>query len=142
MSDPATANRNLIQCYFDILRGQRPDLALADCFNKDARWHVPPSNPMIRPNPKIGIEGIMEVLGSGVAIYAPGSLDILIDTMIADAENVAVPFTLKARLADGRPYENRYFFRFRIANGRIAEVWEYLDTLYQEQQGTFNQASA
>jgi len=128
------ANRALVLHYFDIIGGRSAD-ALADCFTQDARWHVPQSNPMIRPNPKCGIAGVMEVLGSGVAVYAPGSLDVCIEAVIADEHDVAVQFTLRARLADGRPYENRYFFRFRIAAGRIAEVWEYLDTLRQHELG-------
>ena len=55
--------------------------------------------------------------------------------MIADRHDVAAQFTLNALLANGGPYENRYFFRFRMADGRIAEVWEYLDTLLQQQLG-------
>ena len=45
--------------------------------------------------------------------------------------------SVSARLANGQPYENRYFFRFRIDDGRIAEVWEYLDTLRQHELGVF-----
>lgn len=130
----AATNRAVVMRYFDIIGG-RSAAPLADCFTPDARWHVPASNPMIRPNPKCGIDGVMEVLNSGVAVYAPGSLDVRIEAVIADEHDVAVQFTLHARLADGRPYENRYFFRFRIAGGRIAEVWEYLDTLLQQQLG-------
>lgn len=132
--DAVAANKALVMRYFDIIGG-RLDAPLAECFSADARWHVPPSNPMIRPNPKCGIDGVMEVLGSGVAVYAPGSIDISLEAVIADRHDVATQFTLRARLADGRPYENRYFFRFRIAGGRIAEVWEYFDTLLQQQLG-------
>jgi ketosteroid isomerase-like protein len=130
-------NRQLVMRYFDIVSGRRTDLKLEDCFSADARWHVPASNPMIHPNPKCGIDGVMEVLGSGVAIYQPGSLDICVESVIADAENAAVQFTLRAKLASGAPYENRYFFRFRLDGDRIAEVWEYLDTLHQQHQGAF-----
>jgi len=122
-------NRQLVMRYFDIVSGRRTDLNLEDCFSADARWHVPASNPMIHPNPKCG--------SSGVAIYQPDTLDICVESVIADAENVAVQFTLRAKLASGAPYENRYFFRFRLDGDRIAEVWEYLDTLHQQRQGAF-----
>jgi len=135
--DRVQANRDLVMRYFDIMSGRRSDVRLEDCFSDDARWHVPPSNPMIKPNPKCGLAGVMEVLTSGVDIYAAGSLDIQIESLIADIGDVAVQFSLDARLAGGAPYHNRYFFRFRIEGERIAEVWEYLDTLYQQQQGAF-----
>ena len=134
--DTVAANKALVMRYFDIIGG-RLAAPLADCFTPDARWHVPASNPMIKPNPKCGIDGVMEVLSSGVDIYAPGCLDVRIEAVIADRHDVAAQFTLNARLANGTPYENRYFFRFRIAGGRIAEVWEYLDTLHQHNLGTF-----
>ncbi len=72
-----------------------------------------------------------------MGIYAPGSLDVNMEAVIADRHDVAAQFTLSARLANGQPYENRYFFRFRIDDGRIAEVWEYLDTLRQHELGVF-----
>lgn len=134
-----TDNKQCVMRYFDIISGRRTDLPLADCFTPDARWHVPFSNPMIKPNPKCGLAGVMEVLTSGVDIYAPGSLDMHIESMIGDQNDVAVQLTLNARLANGAPYDNRYFFRFRLEGERIAEVWEYLDTLHQQRQGTFAQ---
>ena len=42
----------------------------------------------------------------------------------------AVPLHLRAITGRGEPYENDYVFIFRIRDGRIAEVWENLDTLY------------
>lgn len=135
--DDAEANRALVLRYFDIVTG-RLEAPLQACFTEDARWHVPRSNPMIHPNPKCGIDGVMEVLGSGVAIYQPGSLELHLESVIADAREVAVQFTLHARLARGAPYDNRYMFRFRIEGGRIAEVWEHLDTLRQQQLGTWD----
>lgn len=130
-------NRQLVLRYFDIISGRRTDLRLEDLFSADARWHVPVSNPMIHPNPKCGVDGVMEVLTSGVDVYQRGSLDIRIESVIADERDVAVQFTLLAKLASGAPYDNRYFFRFRLDGERIAEVWEYLDTLHQQRQGAF-----
>lgn len=132
--DAAAANKAIVMRYFDIIGG-RLAAPLEDCFTPDVRWHVPPSNPMIKPNPACGIDGVMQVLSSGVGVYAPGSLDVHLEAVIADRHDVAAQFTLNALLANGAPYENRYFFRFRMADGRIAEVWEYLDTLRQHELG-------
>ncbi len=32
--------------------------------------------------------------------------------------------------ASGIPYENTYAYIFRFADGKIAEIWEHLDTAY------------
>ncbi|HQY70670.1 MAG TPA: nuclear transport factor 2 family protein [Pseudomonadales bacterium] len=132
--DAAAANKAIVMRYFDIIGG-RLAAPLEECFTPDVRWHVPPSNPMIKPNPACGIDGVMQVLSSGVGVYAPGSLDVHLEAVIADRHDVAAQFTLNALLANGAAYENRYFFRFRMADGRIAEVWEYLDTLRQHELG-------
>jgi ketosteroid isomerase-like protein len=132
-----SAGKQVVARYFDVIAGRRTDLRLEDFFTADARWHVPFSNPLIKPNPKCGIAGVMDVLGSGVALYREGSLDIGIESLIGDGTDVAAQFTFHATLANGAPYENRYFFRFRLEGERIAEVWEYLDTLHQQQQGVF-----
>ena len=50
--------------------------------------------------------------------------------IIADDEHVVVPLHLRGITGRGEPYENDYVFIFRIRDGRIAEVWENLDTLY------------
>jgi hypothetical protein len=34
------------------------------------------------------------------------------------------------KLADGRPYDNRYAWAFEIRDGKVAVIREYLDTYY------------
>ena len=66
-----------------------------------------------------------------VTLYAPGSASVAIERMIWQDGWIAAQFSLAARTFDGdRPYENFYHFLYRIADGRIAEYWEYVDTAY------------
>ena len=58
-----------------------------------------------------------------------------IDNLIAEGEFVVAQSRGKAETIDGTPYNNSYCHIFRIVEGRIAEVTEYLDT--QMAAGTF-----
>ncbi len=46
----------------------------------------------------------------------------------AEGDQVVVEFEGEGRTKDGRDYNNRYCSVFRIANGRIIHIREYLDT--------------
>lgn len=133
-----TQNRALIAAYFAVVAGRDTSTPLADFFAKDVIWHVPRSNPDIVPNPRVGHAAVMDLLGAGIGIYQDGSLNIQRQCLLADGDCVMAQFTLDAKLADGRDYSNEYIMLFRIDNGRINRVWEYLDTLHQWQLGTFD----
>jgi len=51
-----------------------------------------------------------------------------IENMIAEGEFIAVQSRGRAETTDGRPYDNTYCHVFRVVNGKIGEVTEYLDT--------------
>jgi ketosteroid isomerase-like protein len=133
-TDPAGRNTALILDYYAALAGQggRP---IGDFFAEDVVWHVPQSNPLIKPNPRRGHAAVMDLLAAGIGVYKEGSLRIDRQRIVADESQVGVQFTLTAQLANGNPYTNQYFFLFSIKDGRIDGVWEYLDTLYQAQSG-------
>lgn len=134
----AVRNKDIIRLYFDVVTGKSDQPPLGDFFAPDIEWHVPQSNPQIRPNPRVGHAAVMDLLTGGVGIYQPGSMSVEIERMIADEDHVVVPFILDAKLANGNDYRNRYVFIFALRDGRITHVWEHLDTLYQWQRGTFD----
>jgi uncharacterized protein len=47
---------------------------------------------------------------------------------VAEGDQVVVEFEGTGRTRDGRDYNNRYCNVFRVANGRITRIREYLDT--------------
>jgi uncharacterized protein len=134
----ATANETLIRDYFATVTGGDTGKSLPDFFAEDVTWHVPQSNPMIKPNPRQGFAAVMDLLTSGVEIYQPGSMQLELGHLVADDSRVAAQFTLNATLANGNNYRNQYMFLFSISAGKIDGVWEYLDTLYQQREGTFD----
>jgi len=48
--------------------------------------------------------------------------------VIADGEFVVVEAEGQNTTRDGRPYNNRYCFVFRVREGKLREVTEYFDT--------------
>jgi uncharacterized protein len=57
-----------------------------------------------------------------------GGIAVTPDNLIADGDYVAMQAHGKARSKNGRSYNNTYCHLFRIANGKVQEVTEYLDT--------------
>jgi ketosteroid isomerase-like protein len=54
-----------------------------------------------------------------------------VEYVVADGEVGAAQVHLSTTLAaSGTPYENTYAYIFRFENGKIAEIWEHLDTAY------------
>ena len=51
-----------------------------------------------------------------------------IHNMIAEADFVAVQLSGRSETKDGRPYNNTYCHVFRIRDGKVVEVTEYMDT--------------
>ncbi len=50
--------------------------------------------------------------------------------IIADGEYAVAEWTTHARTRDGRRYDSDYAGVFRVVNGQLAAVTEYLDTAY------------
>ncbi|HEV8717295.1 MAG TPA: nuclear transport factor 2 family protein [Candidatus Binatia bacterium] len=57
-----------------------------------------------------------------------GGLTITPENFIADGDYVAMQARGKAKTKTGKPYNNTYCQVFRIANGKVQELTEYLDT--------------
>lgn len=53
-------------------------------------------------------------------------------SMVAEGDKVAVEAHSKVRLRDGRTFECSYHYSFRLADGKIVQFHEYLDTAYIE----------
>jgi hypothetical protein len=57
-----------------------------------------------------------------------GGIAITPDNLIADGDFVAMQSQGRAQAKNGKSYNNTYCHVFRVANGKVAEVTEYLDT--------------
>lgn len=57
-----------------------------------------------------------------------GGLTITPENFIADGDFVAMQARGKSTTKSGKPYNNTYCQVFRLANGKVQELTEYLDT--------------
>ena len=57
-----------------------------------------------------------------------GGISLTPENFIADGDYVAMQARGKATTKSGKPYNNTYCQVFRIANGKVQEITEYLDT--------------
>ncbi len=72
-------------------------------------------------------ELVAKLLGPLTAALENG-IAITPDNLIADGEFVAMQSRGRATAKNGLPYNNTYCHIFRITNGKIREITEYLDT--------------
>ena len=70
-------------------------------------------------------QGIRMLLG---AATEPGP--VLIKDIIQEGDKVAVEYESKFPLRNGRLYHNRYHTKFKVTDGKIAVVREYLDSAH------------
>ena len=96
----------------------------------DVKWWVPQSaveaSGLARP--LSGKKAVVELLGGADAFFT--DMRWTIDQVVAEDDHVAVHAHMQGRTASGKDYLNYYHFLYRLSGGRIAEVWEHVDTAY------------
>lgn len=103
--------------------------AIVDTLTPDATWWIggkPELFALAGPKTKAQITEILNGLVPG----APDGLSITPRSMVAEGDSVAVEAESYGVLGNGRLYNNEYHFLFRIRDGKIASVREYLDTMH------------
>lgn len=117
-------NRQLIERIFAEL--PHNPVAFADAMADDIRWTTPGSSIWSRTfTPK---RAVLDDLLGRVRAQLVERVRLTIHRVIADGDHVVVQASGKATTKKGKAYNNDYCFVFRIADGKIAEVTEYLDT--------------
>jgi uncharacterized protein len=121
--------RALVHRYFELMRAGSP--ALPALLADDVSWWVPPSSPLGGLHE--GKAKVLALMAQGVALY-DGPLAVTIESVIAEGDRAAAQLVIEGRTAKGEPYRNFYHFAFRVRDGKICAVREYVDTLYAQQK--------
>ena len=104
--------------------------AASELMSGDIRWWVPRSAERYE-RPIQGRDAVVALLSGATArVYRPDTMQREYHTFVADGDHVAVWLTMTAETTNGADYTNDYHFLYRCTGGRIAEVWEHLDTAY------------
>jgi len=121
----ANDNKKLLQHIFaELAKGNsRP---LVDNMADDFSWTITGTTEWSKKyEGKLAV--VNELFGSLQAKLTP-PITTIAQRFIADEDCVAVEARGKNTTKDGTPYNNSYCFVFRLADGKLRELTEYLDT--------------
>ena len=130
-------NRQLVESYLAcLLEGSRP---VTEFFADDIVWHLPPAHPF--GGPFVGVEAVIGMMERGGKLYPWETIQTETLAAICEGDDVVIHSKLTAKTHGGTDYANDYIFRYRCCNGKIAEVWEFMDTHLMQQLGMFEESS-
>lgn len=89
-------------------------------------WLVPGSMPGVS-GVKRGKDEILKFMSS-VGAVMPEGMHSEVTRAYADGDSVVLELTSKAKVSNGKFYQNEYCFVFEIENGKIRRIREYTDT--------------
>jgi uncharacterized protein len=118
-------NKRLMQQVFEEL-AKGNSQALVEMLADDVDWHVTGTTKFSRTYH--GKTSLMNDLVVPLFSQFADQLIMFADRFIADDNYVVVEAHGKATTKTGRPYNNKYCFVFRLEDGKIKEVTEYMDT--------------
>jgi ketosteroid isomerase-like protein len=128
----ATTNQQLIREHF-AAKDRLDRAALEAQFTADAKWWPPLSGAQrgLAERPIVGGPTLAEMMATLSLKLYERERSWKIEFLVADEHLGAAQVQLSTRLAaSGEPYENVYVYFFRFEQGKIAELWEHLDTAY------------
>jgi uncharacterized protein len=76
----------------------------------------------------VGKQEFIDKVLAPLSSQLEGGITLTPETFIAEGEYVAMQARGKAQTKSGKSYNNTYCQVFRISNGKVQEVTEYLDT--------------
>jgi uncharacterized protein len=120
-----TENKQVMQQVFDEL-AKGNSQALVDVLADDVDWHVTGTTKFSRTYH--GKASLMNDLVVPLFSLFADQYTNTADCFIADDKYVVVECRGKATTKTGRPYNNKYCFVFRMEDGKVKEVTEYMDT--------------
>ena len=124
-------NKEIVRGFFAAM--SRGDPKLPELFCDDIGWWVPPEANLGGLHQ--GKPAVLALMASGIGLYdLTTPMRVEIEQLVAEGDWVCAQLVIEARTARGEPYRNHYHFAFRLRDGRIALVKEYVDTLYADRK--------
>ncbi|AKH44050.1 SnoaL-like domain protein [Croceibacterium atlanticum] len=125
MTDRTEANRAALTGAFAALEHGDPSQFLP-LFAQDITWRVMGTSAWSKQ--ASGLANVeRELIGPLFAKFT-GPYRNIPELVLADGDHVVVLARGDAQTRDGRTYANQYCFVFRMAEGQIVEVREFMDT--------------
>jgi ketosteroid isomerase-like protein len=106
--------------------------AIGAALAEDVSWWFPGSLPWSGTHK--GRETIFrDLFGPAMSLFEPGTLSWEVRNAIGEGDQVAVEWVVRGRSTSGRDYENDYSVMFRVKEGEIQAIREYVDTLHTKE---------
>jgi ketosteroid isomerase-like protein len=121
----AAENKKLIQDMFaELSKGNAP--AFLNAMADDVRFTIMGTTKY--SGTFNGKQELINKVLQPLTAQLEGGLTITPENFIAEGDFVAMQARGKSTTKSGKPYNNTYCQVFRIANGKVQELTEYLDT--------------
>jgi uncharacterized protein len=121
----AAENKQLLQHIFAEMSNGNPNPFLEGMAD-DIRWTVIGTTKFSRTF--VGKQAVLNELLGSVISEIDGQIRVTADRFIADGDLVVVEARGHSTTRTGKEYNNTYCWIYRIADGKVQEVTEYLDT--------------
>jgi len=121
----ATDNKQLLQHIFGELSNGNSE-PLITSMADDFRWTVTGTTKWSKTYE--GKQAVLTELFGALGTRIEGRIKTTASRFIAEGEFVVVEAKGNNRTKSGVPYNNNYCFVFRVMNGRLKELTEYMDT--------------
>jgi ketosteroid isomerase-like protein len=121
----AAENKQLMQAIFEELAkgNARPFL---DCLAEDVRWTLAGTTAWSKTY--VGRKAVLDDLLRPLFAQFAGQYTNSAQRIIAEDDCVVVECRGRVTTTSGKPYNNTYCWVCRIADGKIRELTEYMDT--------------
>ena len=123
------SSREIVQSWFDLIGKGRAQEAFA-LFTDDIVYDLKGTTPV--SGVYKGLKSIVDDFFTPWRKQIVGELVITVDELIGDGPCVVALARGSAKTIHNVPYDNDYAFVFRLRDGKISHVLEYLDTALVE----------
>ena len=124
-----SSSRAIVQQWFDLIAKGEAQRAFA-LFSDDVVYDLKGTTPV--SGRYRGLKSIVEDFFTPWRKQIDGDIVITVEELIGDGDRVVALGRGQAKTIYGTPYDNDYAFVFRLRDGKITEVIEYLDTAMVE----------
>jgi uncharacterized protein len=121
----ALENKQIVQAIFAEL-AQGNSRSLVEAMTDDFSWTVTGSNQWSHTYQ--GKAAVLNDLLGQLRSRIEGRIKTIAHRFIAEGDFVVVEARGENTTKDGRPYNNAYCFVIRLAEGKLREITEYMDT--------------
>ena len=132
-----SSSRETVQQWFDLIAKGDAKGAFA-LFTDDITYALKGTTPV--SGVYHGMQQIVEDFFTPWRKQIVGEIVLTVDELIGDGDCVVALARGKAKTIHGLPYDNDYAFVFRLRDGKIKEVIEYLDTALVDDRGLRQEA--